>query len=89
MVANFKARWAFPRARHEAFIVRVKEGIVGDLVSRYEMEECFWMGFLSHGEKHGKMETWNTWNQTDYERERKSLPHAKLEMGQTSSQNAR
>lgn len=43
-IANFKAKCAFTRARHEAFIVRVKEGVIGDLIGWYEVEECFWMG---------------------------------------------
>ncbi len=52
MIADFKARLAFARTRHEAFIIRVKEGLLSDLIHRDEMKECFWMGGdESHGEK--------------------------------------
>lgn len=50
MVPNFKARLAILRARYKALIVRVKEGVVGHLISWYEVEECFFMGVRSHGE---------------------------------------
>jgi len=50
VIANLKARAIF-RARDMIFIIRVKEGIMGNLVSRHEVEECFWMGFLSYGER--------------------------------------
>ena len=52
MIADFKARLAFARTRHEAFIIRMKEGLLSDLIHRDEMKECFWMGGdESHGEK--------------------------------------
>jgi hypothetical protein len=50
MIANLKARAIFG-ARDAVFVIGVKEGIMGDLVGRHEVEECFWMGFQSHGER--------------------------------------
>ena len=50
MIANLKASAVFG-AGDAMFIIGVKEGIMGDLVSRHEVEECFWMGFPSHGER--------------------------------------
>jgi hypothetical protein len=57
MIANFKARRAFAGARHEAFIVRVKEGLLRDLIGWHEVGERFRMGVCGHGEK--MMERWN------------------------------
>ena len=50
MIANLKAR-AVLGARDAVFVIGVKEGILGDVVSRHEVEECFWMGFPSHSER--------------------------------------
>jgi len=41
MIANFEARLTAPRVGYKALIVCMKEGLMGDLISRHKVEEGF------------------------------------------------
>lgn len=49
IIANFKTKYVSFRAWYKAFIIWFNKSVVGDLISRYEVEEYFWVGLCYSG----------------------------------------